>query len=171
MTEDEERAIEWECQKLWRHYYYLVDCKEYERAVALFTPEVDWTNSMDVVLTSRDDLLQGLHGALGDGTIRHVLTNMVVTVIDGDHASARAYNTVNYVKGVNVEEGEGPIAFEGPHRICDNYAEFAGGDQGWQISLRRSHVIFRRNPAERVGLEIWGEKAGKIDASASQEGL
>ena len=167
MTRDEERAIEWDCQKLWRLYYHHVDQKEYEQAVAMFTPDVDWTNTMGLVLTGPDDLLAGLHGALGDGTIRHVLTNMVVNVVDKNHANSRAYNSVNYKKGVKIEESDGPIAFEGPHRNCDNYAEFLRTEEGWRISLRRSHIIFRRNPEERVGLEIWGEQAGKIARSAS----
>ncbi len=167
MTRDEERAIEWDCQKLWRQYYHHVDLKEYEQAVAMFADDIDWTNTMGVSLTSREDLLAGLHGALGDGTIRHVLTNMVVEAVDEDHANARAYASVYYAKGVKIEESEGPIAFNGPHRTCDTYAEFLRTEEGWKIALRRSHIIFRRNPEERVGLEIWGEAAGKIRNKAS----
>ena len=163
MTRDEERAIEWDCQKLWREYYYHVDHREFEQAAALFTTDIDWTNSMGVVLSGREELLKGLYGALGDGTIRHVLTNMVVEVVDEDHANARAYNSIYYTKGVKFEEHDGPIPFEGPHRTGDNYTEFLRTEEGWRISKRRSNIVFRRNPEERVGLEIWSEKAGKME--------
>lgn len=163
MTRDEERAIEWDCQKLWRRYYYHVDHREFEQAAALFTEDIDWTNSMGIVLSGRDELLKGLYGALGDGTIRHVLTNMVINVVDEDHATARAYNSICYKKGVKYEEHDGPIPFEGPHRLGDNYTEFLRTDEGWRISKRRSNIIFRRNPEERVGLEIWGDEAGKME--------
>ena len=36
MTRDEEIAIEWDCQKVLRHYYHLVDQKRYEEAVQIF---------------------------------------------------------------------------------------------------------------------------------------
>ena len=163
MTREEERAIEWDCQKLWRRYYYHVDHREFEQAAALFTEDIDWTNSMGIVLSGRDELLKGLYGALGDGTIRHVLTNMVINVVDEDHATARAYNSICYKKGVKYEEHDGPIPFEGPHRLGDNYTEFLRTDEGWRISKRRSNIIFRRNPEERVGLEIWGDEAGKME--------
>ena len=42
MTRDEECAIEWECQKVLRLYYQHVDRREFEKAIALFTPDVDW---------------------------------------------------------------------------------------------------------------------------------
>jgi len=163
MTRDEERDIEWDCQKLWRRYYYHVDHREFELAAALFTEDIDWTNSMGIVLSGREELLKGLYGALGDGTIRHVLTNMVINVIDEDHATARAYNSICYTKGLKYEEHDGPIPFEGPHRLGDNYTEFLRTEEGWRISKRRSNIIFRRNPEERVGLEIWGDEAGKME--------
>ena len=118
---------------------------------------------MGVVLSGREELLKGLYGALGDGTIRHVLTNMVVEVVDEDHANARAYNSIYYTKGVKFEEHDGPTPFEGPHRTGDNYTEFLRTEEGWRISKRRSNIVFRRNPEERVGLEIWSEKAGKME--------
>ena len=38
MDREKERAIEWECQKVLRQYYQHVDRREFEKAVALFTP-------------------------------------------------------------------------------------------------------------------------------------
>ena len=95
MTRDEERAIEWDCQKVWRQCYHYVDHHEFEKAAQLFTEDVSWDNA-GLELKGRDELLEALYGCLGNDTIRHVLTNMVVNVIDEDHAEAQAYNTVSY---------------------------------------------------------------------------
>jgi hypothetical protein len=160
MTREEERAIEWDCQKLWRQYYHHVDQKEYEKAAQLFTPDIDWRSVVN--LKGRDEIVQALYGALGDGTIRHVLTNMVVNVIDENHAEARTYNTIYYTRGVKIEERDDPIAFEGPHRLSDCEAEFERTEEGWRISHRQTDQVFRRDLDERFGLEIWGEEAGKL---------
>ena len=37
MNRDEERAVEWDCQKVLRQYYHYVDHHEFEKAVKLFT--------------------------------------------------------------------------------------------------------------------------------------
>ncbi len=97
MTRDEERAIEWDCQKVWKQYDYYVDHHEFEKAVKLFTEDVIWTE-MGFDLKGREELLEALYAALGNDTLRHVLTNMVVDVIDEDHAEARAYNTITRAK-------------------------------------------------------------------------
>ena len=165
MTRDEERAIEWDCQKVWRQYYHFVDQKEYEKAAQLFTPDIDWRSVVN--LKGRDEIVQALYGALGEGTIRHVLTNMVVNVIDENHAEARTYNTIYYTRGVKIEMRDDPIPFEGPNRLSDCDAEFVRMEDGWHISRRTTHQVFRHNVEDRLGLEIWGEKEGKMASGGS----
>ena len=81
------RGIEWDCQKLVRQYYQHVDLREFDKAVQLFTKDVEWY-SMGVNLHGREEILNSLKPALGKGTIRHVVTNMVVNVIDDNHAES-----------------------------------------------------------------------------------
>ena len=61
-----------------RRYYDLVDHYEYDEAIKLFTPDVDWLG-LGVKLDGRERILEGLHGGLRAGTIRHMLTNVEVT--------------------------------------------------------------------------------------------
>ena len=164
MDRDQERAIEWECQKIMRRYYFHVDRREFEKAVALFTPDVDWM-SHGVKLDGRDELLKGLYASLGEGTVRHILTNTVVTVTDNDHAIVRSYNTLYYRSDAEYQEADDPLAMEGPHRLLDSYAELTRTDDGWRISKRRSLIVCRRDPDERVRLETWGESEGRTAAS------
>jgi hypothetical protein len=160
MDRDAERAIEWECQKIMRRYYYHVDRREFEKAAVLFTEDVDWL-SHGVKLDGRDELVKALYASLEEGTIRHVLTNSVTTVADEDHAICRSYNTLYYTADTEYQEGDKPVAMEGPHRLLDSYAELTRTSEGWRISKRRSLMVFRRDPDEPVRLETWGASAGK----------
>ena len=88
MDRETEQGIEWDCQKLLRQYYHYVDQREYEKATALFTPDLDW-EVMGLRVESLDAMLEALQNSLGSDTIRHILTNAVVTVIDENHATAK----------------------------------------------------------------------------------
>ena len=160
MDREQERAIEWECQKIMRRYYYYVDRREFEKAVDLFTKDVDWL-SHGVKLDGRDELLKGLYASLGEGPVRHILTNSVVTVSDKDHAICRSYNTLYYTADAEYQEADDPLAMEGPHRLLDSYAELTRTPDGWRISKRRSLLVFRRDPEEPVRLEPWGKSEGR----------
>ncbi len=161
MDREQERAIEWECQKVWRRHYYHVDRLEYEEAIDLFTPDVDW-ESHGIKLDGRDEHVNSLHGSFDGRTIRHVLTNMVITVIDEDHAVARAYNTLYYTGEAEFAKADGLLAFEGPHRLIDCYAELRRTPEGWRISKRRDLIVYRRDPNELVPFEVWGKQEGKL---------
>ena len=162
MNREEERAIEWDCQKTMRQYYDYVDHRDFESAANLFTEDIDWM-SHGVALHGREELRQGLQAALGEGTIRHVLSNTVVNVIDEDNAELDEYHTLYYSADEEFETVDGPIAFEGPHRIVDCFAALRRTPEGWRIAKRRAPIIFRRNPDEPVRLETWGKKEGKIE--------
>ena len=91
---------------------------------------------------------------------------MVTTVSDEEHAIARAYNTLYYTAEGEVEKVDGPMAFEGPHRLLDCYAELRRTPEGWRISKRRSQIVFRRDPNELVPFEVWGKQEGKLATGA-----
>ena len=159
MEREQERAIEWECQKVLRQYYQHVDRREFEEAVALFTPDVDWVG-LGVPLRGRKEILDALSPALGKSTARHVLTNTVVTVIDEDHAEARSYNTLSTSHETMFDVGDRPIPYEGPNILADMSEQLVRTDEGWRIAQRRAVAIFRRDPAQ-IPLETWANEAGK----------
>ena len=163
MTRDEERAIEWDCQKVLRRYYQHVDKREFEKAVALFTPDVDWL-CLGVPLRGREEILVALHAALGKSTPRHVLTNTVVDVIDKDHAKARSYNTLTTSHETTYEIGDSPIPNEGANILVDLSEELVRTDEGWRIAQRRAVGVFRRDP-QPIPLETWARDAGKLAPS------
>ncbi len=160
MDSDQARGIEWDCQKLVRQYYRHVDQREFDKACALFTEDIDWW-SMGVQMHGRDEILKSLPPSLGTGTIRHVVTNMVVKVVDEDHAESDFYHTIYFQPEAEFETHDCPIPFEGPHRTHDQHDWYVRTDDGWRIARRLSHIVFRRNPDEPVAIETWAAGAGK----------
>ena len=161
MIRDQERLIEQVCEKVMCLYLGHADRREFAEAVALFTPDCDW-QSHGVRLRGREALLAALHASLDTGTIRHVMTNTVVTVVDQDHAVLHDYHTLYYSGDAEFETAPGPLPFEGPHRLTDSRVEFVRTPEGWRIALNDSLVVFRRDSEVLVPLEIWAKREGKL---------
>ena len=164
MDNETKRGIEWDCQKVWSQYYHYVDHHEFEKAVNLFTEDVTW-KLMGLDLKGRQELLEALYASLANDTTRHVLTNVIVHVIDENHAEARAYNTINYSREGRREDMADPIQFDGPHRLVDHHAKFRRVGDEWQIAARGGSGVFRRQN-ESTTVEEWAEKEGKLVPSS-----
>lgn len=165
MDRKKERLIEWGCQKLLRNYYKHVDQYEYEAAAALFTDDATW-DVMGVSLRGRQQIIEGLYEGLQTGTIRHVLTNTVVTVIDETQAESRSYNLIYYSPRGRRELIDGALPFDGPNRISDHYASFILTDDGWKMSSRVGRMIFR-SKSDKTAIETWAGSKGLLGNSKS----
>ena len=161
MDRKQERAIERECQRVLSQNFHHVDRREYEAAANQYTTDANW--SVDgVTLNGSAEILEALYPALGDGTIRHVFTNAIVTVIDEDQAECRSYLSIYYTADARIEDSQGPLPFEGPHRIGDQAVKMVRTEDGWRIASLQSNTIFRRNPGEPISLETWAKSEGKV---------
>lgn len=149
-----EREIEWDCARVICQYYQHVDRNEFDKAVLLYTPKVRW-EVMGVRLIGRGALQKGLVGALTGATIRHIVTNTVVNVLNVNHADVRFYLSIYYEEDTRVEDHDGPIQFLGPHRIMDQGDKMILTDNGWRTSHRWGKTVFRRDIEKPIGLEIW----------------
>jgi hypothetical protein len=140
MDEAQKLAIEWDCQKVSRQYYHLMDQRNYDDAIELFAPDVHW-QVMGLDLHGRDAVREAF-GGLTDSTIRHVLTNTIVDVVDKDHADVTSYVTIYVEKGF---PDDGPIPFEEPNRLAANIDKMVRTDEGWRIAYRTGQRAFARD--------------------------
>ena len=163
MDSKTERRIEWECQKVIHQFYHHVDHYEFEKAVLLFTEDVRWKVA-GLDLKGRDELLSALHGGIGNDTIRHVITNTIVKVIDEDTADLWNYTSIYYSRQGRGDELDGPLDFEGPHRFADGRATMRRVGDQWQIAAREGGRLIFRRPNEPVALDDWAKKEGKPQA-------
>ncbi len=142
MDRETERGIEWECERVIRQFYHLTDHYEFDEAVKLFTEDVVWKVA-GLDLKGREQLLDALHGGIGNDTIRHVITNTIVTVIDEDNADLLNYTNIYYSREGRRDEMDGPLHFEGPHRFADGVATMRRVGDEWQIAAREGgQLIF-----------------------------
>ena len=141
-----EHGIEWDCQKVLRQYYNLIDHREFETAVELFTEDVTWRlRGLD--LTGRDAILKALYAGSGSGddTIRHIVNNIIVDEIDEDHAELRTYTTIYYSDEGRSEVMAKPVHLAGPQELNDTFAKMRRVGDDWKIAVReRGMHVFKR---------------------------
>ena len=161
MDRETEQGIEWDVQKTLRQYYHYVDQREYEKATALFTPDVDW-EVMVLRVGSHENMLEALQNSLGSDTIRHVLTNTVVTVIEtnrGDENYQLLIENFRRLREMTDQDGRPlevvelpmprPLFFDG-YRLPASYANFYVANQ---VVL----VPTFNDPNDRTALGILGK--------------
>ena len=140
MNEEQRYAIEWDCQKLSRQYYHLMDQRNYDDAIMLFSTDVHW-EVMGLDLHGRKAVREAFSG-LTDSTIRHVLTNAIVDVVDEDNANSISYVTIYVEKGFPDDV---PIPFKGPNRLGENHDKLVRTEDGWLIAHRGGRRAFARD--------------------------
>ena len=92
MQREAERAIEWDCAQVLLRFYDAFDNWNYEAMAELFTEDGVWHRA-GKALKGREAIVTELRSRSSTQVIRHVVTNLLVDVVDDDHAEARLYLT------------------------------------------------------------------------------
>ena len=91
MDRTAERDIERDCERLLLRFYDAFDRGDYAGMAAMFAPDGAWHRAGKVL--ARDQIVPELQRRPAEQRVRHVLTNILVDVQDGDHANLRCYLT------------------------------------------------------------------------------
>ena len=86
------RAIEWDCAQVLTRFFNYFDQWRYDDMAELFTPDGVWHRA-GKALDSRAAILEALNARSRTQTVRHVVTNVQIDVVDADHAEALLYIT------------------------------------------------------------------------------
>ena len=160
MNRQLERSIEQEIERLIGRLYWHIDHRDFVSAVEIYTEDAVLI-AMDVQMNGRAEVLEALEPALGTGTIRHVATNLVVNVVDADHATCDFYTTIYYARDAEFETAEAPIPFDGPQRTHDIHDQWRRTTDGWRIYRRTGETIFHRDNNNPTKLENWAKSVNK----------
>jgi len=89
LTEDARRAIEWDCARLINLYAALNDAARWAEVAALYTEDGSMTrpSAPDAPIVGRDAILAAFESRPAR-TTRHITSNIVVTILDADTATA-----------------------------------------------------------------------------------
>ena len=131
MDRDQERAIEWDCTKVLTQFYIYVDAGQYEEAAKMYTEDGFWTAG-DLEKHGREAIYESMAKGLPTVFVQHMIQNIVVNVIDNDHANAVLYASV-------YRQGQGDmlpttLPSIGPWFIGRQDNKMVRTNEGWKIA-------------------------------------
>ena len=134
-------AIAWECERLIHLYAMLNDAGDFHAAAALFVEDGAFARpaAPDVLIHGRDQILQSYLTRPPRYT-RHLITSVVITVDDEDHAGGHSYLTLH--TGKPDEGGAGGVA-DPAYLIGDFRDRFVRRDGIWMFSERRGSLAMK----------------------------
>ncbi len=147
MNRENEREIEWECQKLLTLFCLYSDTRQYNKLVNLFTPDGVWYR-LGEELRGHKKLRKALDARPLKALSRHVISNILVTAIDANHAESISYKSI-----YRHEEGEvldKPVPLNGPKWVSVYTDKFFRTKDGWRITEKEGVTLFEREPVPEL---------------------
>lgn len=139
MDDASRRAIEWECAQVLTRFINALDSGDYETMASLMAPDGVWNRpSGDTV--GPDGLLEALKDRPRDLIIRHVISNIVIDVVDENRADGITYLTVYRHDGSALVKDIAPL--KGPHMVGVSYNRLVRKSDGWRILEKRTRRTF-----------------------------
>ncbi len=142
MDQTERLSIERECQRLVTLYCHYVDHGEAARVAELFSKDGRWV-SAQLTMDGNEQIRSGFaqRQANAKRMSRHVCNNLIVDVLDEDHAEGCVYLTLYRHDG---KEGRALSPLEGPAMVGEYRDSFVRTSEGWRIANREIVVSFLR---------------------------
>lgn len=146
MDATERMLIERECERLVTLYCHYVDHGEAARIADLFTKDGVWSGP-GARMEGEDQVRKGFQARQDNKArmSRHVCNNLLVDVIDEDHATGTVYLTL-YRHDGDEDRSFSPI--EGPALVGEYQDRFVRTAEGWRFAERVTTASFVR-PTER----------------------
>ncbi|MGZ5998958.1 MAG: nuclear transport factor 2 family protein [Rhizomicrobium sp.] len=91
LSREDARAIEWDCAQLLTRFFNYFDQWRYDDMAALFAPDGVWHRAGKSL--KRGDIVETLNTRSRTQTVRHVVTNTQVDVVDASNAKFVLYVT------------------------------------------------------------------------------
>jgi len=142
MTDEERRAIEWECERVIRRYVNLADAQDWDAVAALYTEDARFARP-----SRPGEFVEGRAAILASFTARapraqrHVIANTVVEVDDSEHA--RAFSVIVLYMG-DVPAGGGlPVQDPASPAIGTYTDRLVRTGSGWRFAERVGGLDFR----------------------------
>jgi len=132
------QRIEHECTRLVLSYAHFADTFQDEAFAALFT-EDGLLHRGDGPLVGRAAIRAAMGQRRRDAVVRHVMTNILVEVVDDRNATGIATLTLYRHFGSSAL----PAPMMAPEMIAHYHDRYALTAEGWRIAERRAVVAFR----------------------------
>lgn len=131
-------SAEHACARLANACYTLMDLGRYDETVALFAEDANWVRGGNPTV-GRAAIRQALEKRPPDQISRHVVTNVVITIVDDTTAEGAAYFMP--LRGARKEAG--PAAVPAFDQLGDLMFKFRREASGWRISFLKPSPVFK----------------------------
>lgn len=143
MTPEQSLAIEQACAAVFNRFSVLNDAGRHEEMVQLFTEDARFARPTDPdnYTEGRDQILAAFQARPKDRVTRHLITNIVIDVVDETTAKGQCYSTLYAGSPDKPAENLGLQA--NPEQfIGEFFADFRLTDEGWKISSQTGNITF-----------------------------
>jgi len=140
MDDLQKLLIERECERLVTKYCHLVDHGQAAQVAELFTEDGVWA-SPEATMTGREQIRAGFQRRQEDTArmSRHVCCNLLVEVVDEDHAGGVVYLTLYRADGDPARRVSPSAA---PSVVGEYRDRFRRTPDGWRFAKREIEVSF-----------------------------
>ena len=128
---------ELECAQVLTRFVGHLDRREYDLLLGLVTPDCIWRGTTDA--RGREQIRARLESRPIDMITLHLITNIVVTIVDESRAEAKSYLCVHRFDGEG--NASAPLATAVPHTLGVYDDTLVRTDQGWRIAERRLTIV------------------------------
>lgn len=143
MNRGEEQAIEWECQRILIQLCQFNDTRKFDELANLFTPDGVWIR-LGEALIGREKIYQKMEERAAGALVHQVLSNVLITVIDADHADAISYKSIyRHEAGETLDK---PVELNGPKWVSVYNEKLERTEEGWRIARKEGVTLFERDP-------------------------
>ncbi len=133
-----QREIEWDCSQVVVQFYNHLDARRYDDLVALFAADGVWKRQ-GKELDGQAAIMEAMQARGEFLVIRHIVTNIQITVEDENNASSAEYVTV--YRYDSDEKLDGPAPLDGPGVIFLYQDKLVRTGDGWKIKDKRGRPI------------------------------
>lgn len=143
MDEMNRAAIERQCKRLSHAYSKHVDFREYGDFVDLFADDAILNAGFELV--GKEAIRQGMAKRTDRLRSRHVVTNLLINVIDEDHAEGVTYLTLYREISEEARDPSNILSLNGPAAIGHYTDRYIRTPDGWRFASRILTFAFQ-NP-------------------------
>jgi len=139
MNERDRQSIEQACARLVTAFHVHIDAFEHDAVLNLFAPDAVWVHPMAGTLRGHAAFQVYLDSKSTKPQAMHITTNILIDVVDENHAKGRAYYTFYY-----DGEGRTPAVLDVPMAVGQYRDEFVRTEDGWKFAFREPKNVFMR---------------------------
>lgn len=144
MDKNQRAEIERACERLSHAYSRHTDFREYDKFVELFSEDALLNAGGELV--GKDTIRKAMSKRSDKLRSRHVVTNLIVDVIDEDHAEGVIYLTLYREVSEEARDPSNVLGLQGPAGVGHYTDKYVRTPEGWRFASRVLEFAFQ-NPA------------------------